>query len=51
MLIFGVILIVIGALLDIGILYTIGAILAIVGLVLWLLGTMGREVGGRRHYY
>jgi hypothetical protein len=51
MLIFGVILIVIGALLDIGILYTIGAILAIVGLILWLLGTMGREVGGRRHYY
>ncbi len=51
MLILGVILIVIGALLDIGILYTIGAILAIVGLVLWLLGTMGREVGGRRHYY
>lgn len=49
--IFGVILIVIGALLDIGILYTIGAILAIVGLILWLLGTMGREVGGRRHYY
>lgn len=51
MLIFGVILIVIGALLDIGILYTIGAILAIVGLILWLLGTMGREVGGRSHYY
>jgi len=51
MLIFGVILIVIGALLDIGILYTIGAILAIVGLILWLLGTMGRAVGGRRHYY
>lgn len=47
----GVILIIVGALLDIGILYTIGAILAIIGLILWILGAAGRSVGGRRHYY
>jgi uncharacterized protein involved in response to NO len=49
--ILGVILIVIGAIADIGILYTLGAILAVVGVILWILGTMGRAVGGRPHYY
>ena len=51
MFIVGVVLVIIGALLDIGILYTIGAILAVVGLILWLLGAAGTTVGGRRHYY
>jgi hypothetical protein len=49
--ILGVILIVIGAIADIGILYTIGAILAIVGVIFWVLGALGRAVGGRPHYY
>ena len=51
MIILGVILIVIGAIADIGILYTLGAILAVVGVILWILGAMGRAVGGRPHYY
>lgn len=51
MILLGVILIIIGALADIGILYTLGAILAVVGVVLWILGAMGNAVGGRRHYY
>jgi hypothetical protein len=49
--ILGIILIVIGAIADIGILYTIGAILIVIGLIFWILGAMGRAVGGRRHYY
>jgi hypothetical protein len=49
--ILGVILIVLGALLDIGILYTIGIVLLVVGLVLWILGAIGRPVAGRRYYY
>jgi hypothetical protein len=49
--ILGVVLIVIGAIADIGILYTLGAILAIVGVIFWILGAMGRAVGGRPHYY
>lgn len=51
MIILGVILILLGALLGIPVLYTIGIILAIVGLVLWILGAAGRGVGGRAHYY
>lgn len=47
----GVILLILGALLNISILYTVGVILLVVGLVLWLLGAMGRAVGGRRHYF
>lgn len=51
MIILGIILIIIGALANIGILYTIGAILAVVGIILWILGATGRAVGGRSHWY
>ena len=51
MIILGVILLLLGMFLDIGILTTIGVILIIVGAILWILGSMGRAVGGRRHYY
>jgi hypothetical protein len=47
----GIILIIIGAVLNIPIIYTIGIILAVIGAILWILGAMGRAVGGRRHYY
>jgi Family of unknown function (DUF6131) len=47
----GVILLVLGFLLNISILWTIGIILIVVGAVLWLLGSTGRAVGGRRHWY
>ena len=33
------------------ILWTIGVILVVLGLIFWILGAMGRAVGGRRHYY
>ncbi|WP_216917020.1 DUF6131 family protein [Nocardia noduli] len=51
MIILGIILLVVGFLLDIPILWTIGLVVLVVGLVLLLLGSMGRAVGGRRHYY
>jgi Family of unknown function (DUF6131) len=51
MLILGLILLVIGLVAGIGILTTIGIILLIVGAILWLLGSMGRPVGGRRWYW
>jgi hypothetical protein len=49
--IFGLILLLIGFVTGITILWTIGMIVLIVGLVLWLLGAVGHSVGGRRHYY
>lgn len=51
MIILGIVLLVIGFLAKISILWTIGIILLVVGAVLALLGTAGRAVGGRRHYY
>ena len=51
MIILGLILLLIGFVTGIAIVWTIGMILLIVGLVLWLLGAMGHAVGGRRHYY
>lgn len=47
----GVILLLIGLVANISILWTIGLILLIIGAVLWLMGSMGRAVGGRRHYW
>jgi hypothetical protein len=46
-----VILLVIGLLAGIGILQTLGIILIIIGAVLWILGSMGRPLAGRRHYW
>jgi len=47
----GLVLLIIGFVAKIAILWTIGIILLVIGAVLWLLGSMGRAVGGRRHYW
>jgi hypothetical protein len=49
--ILGIILLLIGLLAKISILTTIGIIVLIVGLVLLLLGSTGRAVGGRKHFF
>jgi hypothetical protein len=51
LIVLGLILLILGLLFDLNILWTIGIILVVVGLILVLLGSMGRAVGGRRHYY
>ncbi|WP_328404777.1 DUF6131 family protein [Nocardia sp. NBC_00403] len=51
MIVLGVILLVVGFIFGIPILWTIGIVVLVIGLVLLLMGSMGRAVGGRRHYY
>ncbi|MET9533617.1 hypothetical protein ABZY02_24165 [Streptomyces sp. NPDC006649] len=51
MIIIGVILLIVGLVTGLGILWTIGIILAVIGAALWVLGAVGRAVGGRRHYW
>ena len=51
MIVFGLILLLIGFVTGIAILWTVGVIVLIVGLVLWALGAAGHAVGGRRHYF
>jgi len=52
MIVFGICLLIIAVLLPkLAILWGIGIIVLVVGVILALMGTMGRAVGGRRHYY
>jgi hypothetical protein len=51
MIVVGLVLLLIGFILAIPVLWTIGIILLLAGLVFELLGATGRAVGGRRHYY
>jgi uncharacterized protein DUF6131 len=51
MIVIGAVLLILGFLLGIGILETVGVIVLVVGLVLLLLGSVGRPVGSRRHYF
>ncbi len=51
MIILGIILLILGAILDIGILLYLGIILVLVGVVLFILGSTGRAVGGRNHWF
>ena len=51
MIIFGILLLIIGFVAGIGILWTLGIVVVIIGVVLALLGMAGHAVGGRRHYF
>jgi len=51
MIVLGVILLLIGYFTGLSILYTIGGILLIIGVVLWVLGAVGRPVGGRKVWF
>ena len=51
MIILGLVLLLIGFIAGIPILTTIGVILLVVGVVLYVLGSSGRAVGGRNHYW
>ena len=51
MIVLGVILLIIGFIAKVPIIWTIGVVLVVIGAVLALLGTAGREIGGRSHWY
>lgn len=51
MIVLGIVLLLLGALLGVPILWTLGIVLIVVGAVLWILGSTGRAVGGRSHYW
>ncbi|MDT0263070.1 DUF6131 family protein [Jatrophihabitans lederbergiae] len=51
MIILGIVLLIIGFVAKIAILWTIGIVVLVIGLILMALGAAGREVGGRRHYF
>ncbi len=51
MIVLGIVLLLLGLLARIAILWTLGIIALVVGLILLLLGSTGRAVRGRRHYW
>jgi uncharacterized membrane protein HdeD (DUF308 family) len=51
MIVVGLVLMLIGFIAGIPILWSLGILVLVIGLILLLLGSVGREVGGRRHYF
>jgi hypothetical protein len=51
MIVLGLICLLLGLILNVGILWTIGLVLIAVGIILAVLGMMDRAVGPRRHYW
>lgn len=51
MIVVGIVLLLLGMLLSVPLLWTIGLVLVLVGAVLWILGAAGHAVGGRSHYW
>ena len=51
MIVIGVIIMLIGFIAKIPVLWSLGILVAVIGIVLLLLGAAGREIGGRKHWY
>jgi hypothetical protein len=51
MIVLGVLLLVLGYVLPLPLLFTLGWVLVVLGVVLYLIGLAGHPVGGRRYWY
>ena len=51
MIVLGLLLLIIGFITGVAILWSLGVIAVVVGIVLWVLGSLGHAIGGRRHYF
>ena len=51
MIVLGLVLLLVGYLLGIGILETLGIVLLVIGVILVAVGGLGYPVAGRRHYW
>jgi hypothetical protein len=47
----GIVLLVLGFIFHVAILWTLGVAIIVIGAILFLLGSAGHAVGGRRHYW
>jgi hypothetical protein len=51
MIVLGAVLLILGILFGISILTYIGVVLLVIGAVFWILGSVGRPIGGRKVWY
>jgi hypothetical protein len=49
--ILGIVLLILGLVFSFHLLWALGVILLVIGAVFWILGSAGRPVAGRRHWY
>jgi Family of unknown function (DUF6131) len=47
----GAVLLILGFVLKVNILWTLGVILLVIGAVFWIMGSVGRPIAGRRYWY
>ncbi|WP_168209438.1 hypothetical protein [Mycobacterium helveticum] len=51
MIVLGVVLLILGFVFGIPLLWTLGIVALVIGAVLWIMGSVGRPVAGRRNWY
>ena len=51
MITFGIVLVILALIFDSALLWVFGGSPIVLGVIFWILGAIGRAVGGRRHYY
>jgi Family of unknown function (DUF6131) len=51
MIVLGVVLLILGFVFGIHLLWVLGVVLLVVGAILWIMGSVGRPLAGRRHYW
>jgi hypothetical protein len=51
MIVAGIVLMLLGFFFGVPVLWTLGIVVLVIGVILYAMGSMGRSVGGRRHYY
>jgi hypothetical protein len=47
----GIILLILGYVFSMHLLWVLGIVLLVIGAVMWILGSIGRPVAGRRYWY
>ena len=51
MIVLGVVLLILGFVFGIHLLWVLGVVLLVVGAILWIMGSVGPPLAGRRHYW
>jgi Family of unknown function (DUF6131) len=51
MVVLGVVLLILGFVFSVPVLVDIGVVVLVIGAVLWIMGSVGRPVAGRRYWY
>ncbi len=51
MIVLGIVLLIIGFIAKVAIIWTLGIVAVVIGAILFIAGSAGHAIGGRKHYY